>query len=385
MLRDLVYSLGEGLSVPKTHGKESKIERKNAMKQFFCLLLAIVTAVSMASCATAPSEPVTETTTAPAATEPAPTEPVFVPVGPEEEIPDGMISDAEGALAQNATTVTFDTLEEYENFLRELGFIEVSLDTYRVNVDLTDMSDHGEPACIPLRLTYKEDVFCLEFNYINEDYTLGVTTLDEGWKLYGTKNATAPFNISPMTGQGFEYLEYSDSANDTFQFSPNKNYVRLGNYLFMNFEDPGTIPEGVSVEVMPTASQAVWACYYPKTNNLYNAARDFGAGVSSFYSARILFETFFDEKADLLGGYEWCDVVENVIFSLNDVEETATFQTHMTLVDWCFSEHNQTGWTYVDDTTICSPDGILVGNANQKIVNLGKKNADGQYVITVSE
>lgn len=354
------------------------------MKKFICTVLTLLIVFSMVACSAREAEPATtESTTAPIATTEAATEAITAQVGPEETMPEGFLYDVEGSLAENSTTVSFDTREEYETFLRDLGFVEVWLDSARVHMDPNDFEDLGDPACFPVGLTYNNDVFRLDFDYINEDEYQGIEVFEKGWVMYGTKNSIAPFNISPVNEQDFIFVDYTDTAEETVQFSPSKNYARVASYHFMNFDFDENLPEGVEEEVFPTDYQVLFAHYFPKTHNLYNITRDVGGGTYTCARPRILWESYEDEKSEIFGSYEWSEEEAELIINNNGVEEATSFLMHMTLIDWCFSQYNKTGWTYVDDTTICSPDGLIIENANEKIVNLAKKNENNQYVITL--
>lgn len=200
------------------------------MKKLIALLLAAAMLLSMTACGgsaepvetapatteaptTAPAEsPSEEPTEAP--TE-APTEPRVAPTDFEAVDPATLpepIPVEEQLLSEDTQTVTFETLEEYEDLLWSLGFKEVRLaGTHEAYARETgNRFILADAYCEPVALTYNNTAFRFDFTYCMTTRD-GETIKEEDWFMYGTKS-TEMANVSPM---GDEKFYASDSTSET--------------------------------------------------------------------------------------------------------------------------------------------------------------------------
>ena len=275
------------------------------MKKLITLLLAAAMLLSMTACGGA-AEPVE---TAPATTEPivteapteapteepteAPTEPRVAPTDFEAVDPATLpdpIPVEEQLLSEDTKTVTFETLEEYEDLLWELGFKEVRLaGSHEASVP-TSGNNYGlaDVYCQPVGITYNDNAFRLNFTYIMR-LRDGDIVEEDGWCMYGTK-ASAMVNVSPMDGK--EY--YNATSQDTKYFAwtiDNSQYASNEESIAAALEAiaSGTL-NGTSTKIQTAnyeeyilsfgliendnISYSVKTVYYPQTGNLYNYMRD---------------------------------------------------------------------------------------------------------------
>ena len=272
------------------------------MKKRIALLLAAVMLLSLTACGgsaepvetapatteaptTAPTEaPTEESTTAPTeAPRVAPTD--FEAVDPET-LPEP-IPVEEQLLSEDTQTVTFETLEEYEDLLWSLGFKEVRLANIPTGLN-------GQDAwCEPVSLTYNNTAFRFEFVYCSSHLN-GEPRREEGWYMYGTKSCTLN-NVSYVNEEDYikaEKVSMNVVFNDSDQPLTEAELAALFAGMMQGGEDTAeektTTPE-FEKELMSFVSAAdkststnVLAVYYPTTGVLLNYAQDIDAtGVTS--------------------------------------------------------------------------------------------------------
>lgn len=266
------------------------------MKKLIVMLLALVMVLNLAACggaaAPAATEPAVQMTEAPAEAptgEPteAPTEaPRVAPTDFEAVDPATLpepIPVEEQLQSEDTRTVILGSLEEYEDFLWDMGFKEVRL------AGMHRTSFGTDAYCEPVSLTYNSRAFCFEFTYYI-GLLQGEIRQEPGWKMYGTKSRILE-NVSPINGdayikaQGFSMNTVvldGDQSVDNIDPSAiitgpdvqkNETVIKTPNYEMevMSFS---------SLEDMTLTIQ-LKAVYYPVTGNLYNYVPDInGEGIT---------------------------------------------------------------------------------------------------------
>lgn len=201
------------------------------MKKFITLSISAVMVISMVGC----SAQTAIQTDGPEFTE----QPVVFTA--ECEI-DNILADTE--------SVTFDSVDDYEEIIRGLGFTEIDLDTHRtLRVDGT----LGDPTATAKKLTYADGVFRLELSY----YDKNTGESSDGWVLYGTK-ATEIADISgfdPEDCDFYDVFDFSDAFPEYKEYSA--QYVDYTYY------------KGIESFAMSAA------VFFPETGNLYNLVNSF--------------------------------------------------------------------------------------------------------------
>lgn len=188
------------------------------MKKIICTFLAIIMVMSLVACKgpdTPATNPIEESTpivtesvveTEPIEETEAPTEPRVPPTDFEAVDPATLpdpIPVEEQLLSEDTQTVTFETLEEYEDLLWELGFKEVRLvGTHEAYANETgNRFIPVEAYCKPVGLTYNNNAFRFDFTYCMTTRD-GETIKEDDWFMYGTKS-TEMANVSPMDDEKF--------------------------------------------------------------------------------------------------------------------------------------------------------------------------------------
>lgn len=268
------------------------------MKKFICMLLVVVMMLSLIACGgktepVATTPPVDTTVTEPVgeeapqtpsvdASEPEVTEPIVERIPPTDfEAVDPATLPAptpveEQLLSEDTQTVTFDTIEEYEDFLWSLGFEEVRLvGTHKTMVGTSAY-------CEPVSLTYNSQAFRLEFVYCITNF-VGEVTKENDWIMYGTKSNIRA-NVTPLNEN-----EYGKTINtnsmmgnvivleegqtiDSIDISQIVTNNENAEHVLATTETPNMETETMSFipydkRPLDITTKAV---YYPITGNLYN-------------------------------------------------------------------------------------------------------------------
>ncbi len=228
------------------------------MKKSFVLILTLLAALFLAACQEAPEakpEP-TPATTEVIAESPSP---AADPTPSPTTADDGRFR-AEASLAENSTTVSFETFKEYQDALHEMGFTEYLGDAYRPTFN-------SGVVYRPFRLTYNDQVFKLEFDVRdfanpNESKNLmGELKTTKGWILYGMKNAAGPINVTDYNAADFDEVGSWDSIDVAPEMAT--TFFRCVDTMFCNLD--GIYP-----------SQLVYLAqyYFLQNGNLYNLTYD---------------------------------------------------------------------------------------------------------------
>ena len=206
------------------------------MKKLLCILLTMALIMSLAACGKTTSTPPVEaeinnTSTA----EEIQTESSAII---EDDTPDET-----EPINTEPQIATYETWEECENKIHELGFTEFS-----AKHPLFD-----ETVLFPTSLTFTENSFKLEFNYKNYDFN-SEQFVDETWVLYGAKN-TGPAYIAEHQGEGYGSVYSNDFAE-----LPEYDASYLHEVEYLTSKVTGDLVENVMT----------MAYYFTTTSNLYN-------------------------------------------------------------------------------------------------------------------
>lgn len=303
------------------------------MKKIICMLMAIVMLLSLVACG---KDDVPETTPD---TEPAVTEAVVSPSPIEEALK-----------SEDTQVVNLAKLDDYEAFIRSMGFGEFRADYWRPTAD-------SEVAITLKDLTFNGEVFKLEFDYTGWDAATDGTYEDNGWILYGTKS-DGPKNISEYNDENMPNVDILD-MNELFPDT--SDYRHVVDYTLFDVQD----------EVM-TDVVVVSAVYYPATGNLYNLVKVYGELPESYAAPRVLFEDEEDvsifgvknSELEIVDGYP----VEMAEFTINygDKTETYKYRVGMSLSNWAASELNTGDWVNGYANGVFSPeyDYVIYGADN---------------------
>jgi hypothetical protein len=190
--------------------------------------------------------------------------------------------------SEDTQTVTLGSLEEYEDLLWSLGFVEVRLaGTHEAYANETGNKFIPVDAyCEPVSLTYNNNAFRFEFTYCMTTRD-GKTIKEDNWFMYGTKS-TVMENISPMSDEKF-YASNSASVPssviiiDGSQFSSPEDAVAAfqagliqGETSEIGVQNPN-YEEDIKVFGLVEDDSKQFTTktvYYPVTGNLYNYMRD---------------------------------------------------------------------------------------------------------------
>lgn len=331
------------------------------MKRMICLVLAAMLLLTgcggekpAAAEETVPTEtrgPILEVPTEP------PAEPgVNVLVG---EIPENGAVSAEELLRKEGTvTVTFETREEYEQVLHDLGYREFMLG-YHVDMHTVEV--------LPKSLTYNDEAFRLELSancnpIVNGTTDLGTVKQYDGWVLYGMKSEKA-CNITELDYQDFE-------GALCFDFFDNWRFDKLRQLdIFPAFY------QNECYDLDDRGQYTRWACheirYYPYTGNLYNlvnVVEDMEIGPHGAPRMLVFWEkALVDAWSEM--GLPFFEIYPGRLDANNKTVEGGnhiglsnteyTFEPGMTMEEWVNSPYNMDGWRYVNDAlggTMVSPE-----------------------------
>ena len=221
------------------------------MKKLMALLLVSAILLSMVGCGgsaepvetapatteaptTAPSEaPTEEPTEAP--TE-APMEPRVAPTDFEAVDPATLpdpIPVEEQLQSEDTQTVTLGSLEEYEDLLWSLGFVEIALDN----------------TCEPVSVTYNDNAFRLNFVYLVNNKA------ETDWYIYGTK-ANLASNISKLNESDWNVQRMDSTITSA------------------DVNSPAFYHDELVLCTTYTRANILRIIYFPYTGNLYNYLQD---------------------------------------------------------------------------------------------------------------
>lgn len=249
--------------------------------------------------------------------------------------------------SEETTTVVFETAEEYEEFLHELGYTE-----FRMNYHAYMGAGL---ACRPVSLTYNSQAFRFDFSYMDNEITIlengWETNLDkyrivEGWVLYGMKGDSA-INI---TGLNFEAYDMYHTSDMLEMFVP-KATRELD-------VCPQIVDTNCYMGELPQNWQGVAyheARYYPNTGNLYNMMHMADNLEDACFSApRILL--WWDEaivEALTARGMQLFDFASGTVVNQNQIQPSRgnghyvcdnLYEPGMTLLEWFQSPYNMDDW-----------------------------------------
>lgn len=267
-------------------------------------------------------------------------------------------SPIDAALHDGSTTVTFDYPRDYEKTLIEMGFTEFRADIWRP-------TQNSAPPFKPVSLTYNDDSFRLDFDYLCHDQAKDEFYVETGWCLYGQKNAAAPENISPFQPENYDASDVIDWAQISPDFA--SDFVKTLNYIFYNEEGDRS-----------TCLHTSYAYFYPITGNLYNLTyEDPNPNFSTSSAPHVL---FFNAQEAYDYGYDFGDFeyipqtlptepfLDILYIFWDNYVGVYDYQHGMTLADWCQSQWNTEGWVLLDNNTAQSPDGkYYIPNADMDL------------------
>lgn len=340
------------------------------MNKIFALILVFAVSLSLTACST---------TQPPVSTEPnvetlAPTVDTQdnVSNSPEETTPPTsptvIVSYAEEMLkSEDTVEISFNSAEEYAATIQDLGYNEILFNYFAY--------PGAELAIRPLKLTYNDTVFRLEFSYMDITFASnGTPVWTDNWVLYGT---TADSNDN-IAGFNFDDYQYADLMPGTPPRVPQATlnldiFPQMDTWLCTTFEND---------EVM--TDYAYFASYfYPSTGKLYNFVHTpENANDGSFNVPRIL--KWWDEtlvEAWKEQGLPTFSFYEADIDGYDTFEPVHTgyhyycFEPGMTLVDWAKSPYNMDGWSYKESEK------ILVSWDGDYVAIIGYDKNGNQYTI----
>lgn len=265
------------------------------------------------------------------------------------EVPERAEVSAEELLRKEGTvTVTFETREEYEQLLHDLGYREIYLG-YHVDMSTVEV--------LPRALTYNDEAFRLEMSANSNPIVDGASLPDtvrqyDGWVLYGTRSEKA-YNITEL-----DYMDFDGAM--CFDFFDNWRYEKLRQLdIFPVWY------QNECYDLNDRGQYTRWACheirYFPYTGNLYNlynVVEDMEIGphgaprmLTNWEDA--LVETWFEMGLPMFEIYPgYLDQDGKPEFggnhiALSNVEYS--FEPGMTPEEWVNSAYNMDGWHYVND------------------------------------
>lgn len=318
------------------------------MKKIICTLLVILMTFSCVACATnkevtEPPSAATETLveektseTVPVAETEEPTiseetidlQEAFEAENPAaniEEYPDP--TNAEELLSAEGTqTITLNSMQEYQDFLRKLGYQEVLFVT-----DGIDESSLYRPG----KLTYNNKAFKLEFKYTCWNFfTSAVFQAD--WILYGQKaNSVANITSLPMDS----YLDVSTSTRTQSHLKERSPYYC-------------DILDIICLKNTSGATDWMSQYYYPYSGSLYNFVGYPDAKNNCASSCPSMLR-MPGENDYVIYQWEQNGLPKFAIkFDMDDDFSGMVayyYEAGMTLVDWANSEYNVDGWQIEDN------------------------------------
>ena len=264
------------------------------MKRIICTFLVIVMMLSLAACGKKVEPPMetippVETTVATEPVEEPTEEPTEIPTEPAREAPTDFESVAPATYpepmsvdeilenSEDTQTVSFETIEEYEDLLWEMGFKEVRLAG-------THMVYNKTASCVPIALTYNSEVFRLDFSYSLTENN-GETQVQENWMMCGMK-AQVRGNITNLDMVEYVPAQQLNMFTVTLPEGADIGSLDIGDIMTNGTADTTTIitPNFESELLNYTAksnpaSVNVSVVYYPRTGSLYNyMQRPIGTG-----------------------------------------------------------------------------------------------------------
>lgn len=312
------------------------------MKKIICFMLVLLMTMSLAACGSSGESPApaTEATT-PVTTPVSEQTPEDTNTEPEQESEPILM--AETLLENNSQTAVFDTLNEYEQKLHELGFIEFKADFYRTTPE-------SGPAMSPIELTFNDKAFRLVFNYTSLDYATNEEFTVNNWVLYGTK-ADSALNVSNFQASEFDIYDVMDmSAID----NSNTEFVHVVTYLMYETENEA-----------PVRFVTCDAHHYPASGNLYNFVYEYEDALSpSYASPAVLAATEEDVNAVI----DWEYILDvnppadatpdpTMTIRCGSVDYMYYYEAGMTIADWVQDVNcNFDAWSITSDGTCLSPD-----------------------------
>ncbi len=327
------------------------------MKKRICLVLALLMVFSMAACQSAPE----------AANPTASTEAIETTAAQEEPVETAPLIELESVVDQklqenNAVTVTFDTHDEYEKVIYEMGFFDYIGLRYRYT-----MSD-TQQRLFPKQLTYDGENFRYEFDYLLNEMDEDVLT--EGWVLYGTTSDEIIDLVPVPEDQIIEQHEFKlGMSNDLFS-KVNCHYYTETSFIMKQI------------------------AYYQASKHLYtlvnvyerlldapqimDVPRVLGDDTDAQYLQEefelkkpVVFETIESDSGYLMEVGEFS-------LSWGGREERFQFRRGMTLADWVSSSLNTGSWMAGPNSAIYSYNyDYVVLNSNRNIEELL---TDGSYI-----
>lgn len=275
------------------------------------------------------------------------------------EVPEKAEVSAEELLRKEGTvTVTFETREEYEQFLHDLGYREIMLG-YHVDMSTVEV--------LPKALTYNDEVFRMEMSANSNPIVDGASLLDtvrqyDGWVLYGTRSEKA-YNITELDYQDFDGAMCMDL---------------LDNWRYEKLRQLDIFPvwhRNECYDLDDRGQYTRWACheirYYPYTGNLYNlvnVVEDMEIGPHGAPRMLVFWEkALVDAWSEM--GLPFFEIYPGRLDANNKAVEGGnhiglsnteyTFEPGMTMEEWVNSPYNMDGWRYVNDAlggTMVSPE-----------------------------
>ena len=310
------------------------------MKKIICFMLSLIMVLSLAACGNN-AEPPTSPSNSASQTASPEMESITEETIKADEASTTLL--VENLLMNDATTAAFDTLNEYEQKLHSLGFIEFKADLWRASPD-------SAPAMSPVELTFNDSAFRLVFNYTSVDYATGENILVNNWVLYGTK-ADSALNVSNFQPDNFEAYDSIDlsalNSNDT-------SFVHTIAYMMYNMEND-----------TPVDFTSCEAHYYSATGNVYNLVYEYEDASQGTYNTPMVLAT---TEEDIDATVDW-DYYQDILppadakpaahmtIRCGDTDYLYYYEEGMTIADWAKDvNYDVDGWSVVSDGTCLSPD-----------------------------
>lgn len=326
------------------------------MKKIICFMLALVMVLSLAACGNkTPETP----TTSPANVTTPPSE---APDAEEENSSENEdIFTVENLLRNNASTVTFDTLNDYEQKLHELGFVEFKADLWRTNPE--------KPAMSPIELTFNETAFRLVFDYASIDAKTNEEIVVTNWVMYGTK-ADSALNVSNFQAADFAVCDRVDVS----AMNPSDNgFVHMVNYMMYNVEND-----------TPVNFVLCESYHYPSSNNVYNFVYQYEDALGGGYATPQVLATT-EEDIDAVVDWDYYHDMEppadakpspHMTIRCGNMDYLYYYREGMTIAEWASDvNYDIDGWSIVSDGTCLSPDDkYVITDVNTPIEDMVDEN-----------
>lgn len=339
------------------------------MKRILSLVLALLMVLSMTACQSAPETAPTE-----AANATASTEAIELAATQEESVEAKPLIELESIVDQklqenNAVTVTFDTYDEYEKVIHEMGFFEYIGMRYRYS------GGDNSKRLVPKQLTYDGENFRFEFDYILYDENTKKDIFTDNWVLYGTKSNVME-DISGVPTEGLldsSMLDYCVAFPDYY----NDNYqMREYGYFYAN------------------AFVTSLAKFFGESQHLYSLVR-----ICNSQPAMPQFPRVLGDETDAKSMVEEWETKKPVTYETvvsddgysmevgeftlhwGGREESFQFRRGMTLADWASSSLNTGSWMAGPEGGIYSQTyEYVVFNSNRDIEELL---TDGSHIYAI--